>query len=764
MRKVLYLLILLGLSGNYAKAQTFVTHTTGSTMINGVQVTVTPINSPTTVGAPVCGLAPYYIGNNGVSGYRFSFNPAITHVRARFYELHSEDSIRFSVNTNPINLANGTLTGYAGPCGASNTAVIGNGMLTATTSQSTGLKAGAEINYQNSPGTITSITIRQTELNADGAIMDFWFKRDTCDQDFEAWADTPVCRNRPLQLNAYTYPNTTYSWTTTSTSGFTSNQQNPLINSASISAHTGTYTVTGTRGVCNYTKTFNVLVDNIPNKPTAMQTGPVCPNENDTLSMNTNIPGGGTFEFRGPNGQSISQQNNFLSFEPITPADVGTWKLFARTTQGCYSDTTDFNVITYNGVTADFDVDSLFGCGSDTINITDKSVGNTINRWNFGDGNTSFDKSPTHVYGAQGTYTITLIASNGDCADTTDKVVQMLHPLDALFDVDDDSICQGTPVIFTNASVTTPGTIPTYSWDFKNGQTSTKFDDTITFNRPGEYNVKMILRDYLGCTDSTEKVIVVDSIGSIDFTVSSDNICVGDAVDFKGTYSPQGNTSYTWNFDDGVVIPTRTDVRHVYELPKTSYTVRFEATYRICPTVFKTVPINVNPFPVVDLGEDTAICPNGEPLRLTDRINENNPNAKWSWNTPRQDFNASALIRHPGVYAVTVDINGCKTTDSVEVKKDCYVNIPNIFTPNGDGNNDYFLPRQLLSMSVTEFDMQIFNRWGEVIFKTDAINGRGWDGKVNGEFQPTGVYVYLIKVKFANGTVENYQGNVTMLR
>ena len=60
--------------------------------------------------------------------------------------------------------------------------------------------------------------------------------------------------------------------------------------------------------------------------------------------------------------------------------------------------------------------------------------------------------------------------------------------------------------------------------------------------------------------------------------------------------------------------------------------------------------------------------------------------------------------------------------------------------------------------------MVIYNRWGEMIFETNSLNGRGWDGKVNDKEQPNGVYVYMIKVSFANGTNENYQGNVTLLR
>ena len=60
--------------------------------------------------------------------------------------------------------------------------------------------------------------------------------------------------------------------------------------------------------------------------------------------------------------------------------------------------------------------------------------------------------------------------------------------------------------------------------------------------------------------------------------------------------------------------------------------------------------------------------------------------------------------------------------------------------------------------------MTIYNRWGQVIFETNRIDGRGWDGKFNEKDQPTGVYVYVIDAVLREGQVEHYQGNVTLLR
>ena len=92
------------------------------------------------------------------------------------------------------------------------------------------------------------------------------------------------------------------------------------------------------------------------------------------------------------------------------------------------------------------------------------------------------------------------------------------------------------------------------------------------------------------------------------------------------------------------------------------------------------------------------------------------------------------------------------------------MDIPNVFTPNGDGLNDYFFPRTLLTSGLTSFSMKIFNRWGQEIFATTTTDGRGWDGKLNDVPQPEGVFVYIIEATFKDGQHEHRQGNVTLLR
>jgi gliding motility-associated-like protein len=172
--------------------------------------------------------------------------------------------------------------------------------------------------------------------------------------------------------------------------------------------------------------------------------------------------------------------------------------------------------------------------------------------------------------------------------------------------------------------------------------------------------------------------------------------------------------------------------------------------------------VTIKAAPHLDLGPDTSICLDGAAYILSDGINAANPAATWSWNNGATT--SSIEVRHEGSYTGTVTIDQCSTSDVIEIKKDCYIDIPNSFTPNGDGVNDYFLPRQLLSSGVVGFSMNIFDRWGQKIYETINSNGRGWDGKFNGKDQPNGVFIYDIKVFMKNGRTEQYTGDVTLLR
>ncbi|HMN33060.1 MAG TPA: PKD domain-containing protein [Chitinophagaceae bacterium] len=420
------------------------------------------------------------------------------------------------------------------------------------------------------------------------------------------------------------------------------------------------------------------------------------------------------------------------------------------------------DVIVTGSATANFDYDIHLGCKNDTIFFTNTSVHDSLGTpnylWWFGDGAYSTLLSPNHIYQTQNIYNVTLIATLNGCSDTIVKQIDIRHPLQAVFG-SLDSICITTPLMLSSTS--TPAGFIQHYWNFGDGHDTTSGTGALMshyYNQGGSFDVKMIITDTLGCRDSMSKTIFVDLPTFVDFVMSDSMVCAGDPVFLIDSIAPSFVDFY-WDFGDGQTHKNNHNPIHVWDTPG-SYTVSLSTERIVCPEGTKQKNITVNAYPNVSLGPDTSICPGlTNPILLSD---VNNPFALHLWSTG--ETGSSISVTEPGRYWVKASNGNCATSDSIWVKRDCYLNIPNSFSPNGDGLNDYFLPRELLSSGLTSFKMDIYNRWGENIFTTNSIDGRGWDGKYNGVLQPIGVYVYLIEGEFINGVKKTYQGNVTLIR
>ncbi|WP_162903157.1 PKD domain-containing protein [Taibaiella koreensis] len=400
------------------------------------------------------------------------------------------------------------------------------------------------------------------------------------------------------------------------------------------------------------------------------------------------------------------------------------------------------------------------GCNGDTVSFVNTSVRSTHSSWNFGDGVTDTVTSPRHFYPDQGSYQVKLIASNYLCKDSAIKIVDTRHPLQAAFTSSRDTICQAGTVSFSNSSIVTLQPAG-YSWDFGDGGSSTLQNPAHQYMVAGTYRVRLIANDTLPCRDTLYSTIVVDSTPQLDIVPDQYDICTGQSVQVTAHYTHSGNTGLDWDFGDNSPATDINPAGHAYELPGT-YFITLKAKYRVCEEQSARDSVNVHPLPLVNLGPDTTICLDNAPFFLSN-LAPLAPGDQYRWSTG--DTARVLRIAHHGTYSLTVtNPYDCNATDAVVINKDCYIDVPNSFTPNNDGNNDYFFPRQLLSKSVNGFTMKVFNRWGQSVFETSNRNGRGWDGRFNDKEQPTGVYIYQINVVLANGRTEQYSGNVTLLR
>ena len=427
--------------------------------------------------------------------------------------------------------------------------------------------------------------------------------------------------------------------------------------------------------------------------------------------------------------------------------------------------------LTNPGMTPSF-IDVIhYGCAGDTVVFTNLSTAPgspaIYYQWHFGDGSlVDTFTNPSHVYvnTANTVYMDTLIMNNTGCIDTVTGSVAINNFISASFtSAPATFVCQDSAVIFTNTSLGTAVPPPSYQWYFGDGTSSTLTSPTHAYPNSGNYQVMLVASNFVPCHDTAVETLSVDSNTVLSMHITDTTLCTGQAITLTGYYSMLGLTNVIWTFGDGTSLENSNPVVHAYDSSGT-FTLTVQVFYRACPTNIISSQVLVVPTPMINLGPDTSICPGGSALVLADYINH--PGASgvpyWIWNTG--ETTSSIVVTAPGLYYATVTEGGCIASDSVYVANDCYMDIPNVFTPNGDGTNDFFYPRQYLTRGLTSFKLDIYNRWGQNIFETTSVDGRGWDGNFNNTPQPEGVYIYNIDATFKDGQKEHRQGNITLLR
>ncbi|RYD57907.1 MAG: T9SS type B sorting domain-containing protein [Sphingobacteriales bacterium] len=826
MRKVLYLFTLL-LLANIVHAQTPVTH--GAAGANnqtqnlaGVNVTVTRNGSSVNLGNnTVCNTGPYQVGLNNSGGYRFTFNAPVTHVTLSIVRIHTRDTIAFRVNNNPVVLTTAHIQPYSGSCTLPIANPDQNGNLSSTVVQAPGPAAdgaGAKIDFSNwmAPYSVNTLDIETANADnlfgSNGIVFSLEFRaNDTCKIPFSIVAsDSTPCTGRCITLQVPNFPNSTFSWTKRSTVIGAFPMPGAKIDTflqricPVTNQYLGEFIAHAERGSCVFDDTIFLTPSNTPLVPIVSRPlfpSGICRGAED--SLDSKAQGAGGIEYfwyrRNPTANIKGQvpgvvNERFLEIPDFQTSDEGEYCSYVVTPAPdfCVSDTACLNAFMLPDVIAEFEIfQRIMGCEADTVRIQNKSRGATAGYiWRIyneatppalitirNDATEFIEQTYPIPYPNNSptprNYVVELVAKNLACRDSVKDSSQFHHPLLAGFKVNKDNVCQGASVdtvFFTDTTTLAVNGLHQYYWEFGEPGSPTSTNDNglkWLYTKTGTWRAKLRVTDFLGCVDSAWHDIFVDSTGPLFFNTSDTVVCAGQRVLFTGDLNRVGLTKSFWNFGNGLEIADTSSVIFNYDIPG-MYNVSFNASYRVCPDAISETRIRVKPFPTINVGPDTSMCQYGQPIRLWDRTNHpQTPGLTWHWNTPSGRENSNTLVvRHPGVYSASVTMDGCTATDSVTVNRNCYLDIPNAFTPDGDGNNDYFLPRQLMGRSVSYFKMLVFNRWGQKVFETTSINGRGWDGNFNAEKQPSGVYVYQLEVGFSDNAsrLEKYEGNITLLR
>jgi gliding motility-associated-like protein len=167
-----------------------------------------------------------------------------------------------------------------------------------------------------------------------------------------------------------------------------------------------------------------------------------------------------------------------------------------------------------------------------------------------------------------------------------------------------------------------------------------------------------------------------------------------------------------------------------------------------------TFVLEVEVIPEAFLGNDTILCAANSFTMVSP-----SPNTRWFDGSIGQ----TKTVQTSGVYWANLsDNNGCLLTDSINVQFNARVYVPNIFSPNEDGNNDLFMP-QFSNNVVSNYQMQVYDRWGDLLYDTFSLEN-GWDGRYQNKACEACVYVYIIRFAMEGCGNTVLTGDVSLVR
>ncbi len=378
----------------------------------------------------------------------------------------------------------------------------------------------------------------------------------------------------------------------------------------------------------------------------------------------------------------------------------------------------------------------------------------------WGDGTTA----QTISQQTAGTYSFTITDANA-CTLASSVVISQPAGLTATASSIDET-CVGNAdgkIVVTPTGGTTPYSY-SYSRDGVNYTPSPS--DTIRNVSPASYQV--LVTDANNCTADALVVVGAPAVDVFDFTTDSTSC-------FGREYSDGGitvfgltvsNQPYLYQIDntaalvaDGIFTNLQAGIHTIYAVNNFGCDTTFDVE------VYEPLPATIDIYPndsTVDFGQSLQLYTAFQPYPSSDIVSYN-----WSPSRGLSCVDCAnpvvSVFDRENNYELTVIYNkGCiaksNATVFVDGKRELFV--PNVFSPNNDGANDVFA---VYGFGIRDFDLKIFNRWGEKVFET-TTQGVGWDGSFKGKMQNPEVYTYLLDIVYLDGKKTMQTGTVTMVR
>jgi gliding motility-associated-like protein len=569
--------------------------------------------------------------------------------------------------------------------------------------------------------------------------------------------------------------------------GTSSSVQNAKHRYASPGAYIVSLTITSPSG-CTSIKSDTVLINPAPiadftfvpescEEKTVRFADKSTPDEGETIKQWIWDFGDGQ-QLISDNGDTFVHQYNESGIYEVT--------LQVINQNDCASEVKLYQVVVSHFPVVDFSIPEI--CVTDSFaEFFDQSVLIDVSEtevnyhWDFGDqfatdSNPNFStmKNANHRYTRPGNYQVTLsVTINESCVAVLTKTLTVngASPKADFEVLNADMLCSNQEVAFRNTSTVDFGSITRieFFYDFGNQPQMMEVDEEPAFDKlytyiypdfhqPVAKNYQVRMRSYSGklCVDEVVKVITLKASPDVQLSIP-DSVCE-EAVPVQlfathGDFNGRGVFSGSGVGSSGQFNPAQAGVGE--------HTIRyvFVANNGCSDTVSKI--IRVLPSPQVYAGRDTSILEE-ESIQLAGQSATAGASYKWTPSTGlnRDDIlNPVAKIKDDMIYTLTVtSSSGCVNSSQVKIKVLKKPVIPNSFSPNGDGINDFWNITHL--ESYPNCTVEIYNRYGEKLYSSFGYS-IPWDGRFKGAEMPVGTYYYIINPR--NGR-KVMSGSVTIIK
>ncbi len=368
-----------------------------------------------------------------------------------------------------------------------------------------------------------------------------------------------------------------------------------------------------------------------------------------------------------PNGQPWTNSNPGIGLpangvgpiNPFTPTSTGTATI--TYSNSCGVNNTIINVVP--ALTASYSSPALQGgvCLGTPVTFTDNSPVASGWQWDFGDGNTSNQQNPTHVYAAPGTYNVQLTVTNGnDCPGTITQAVT-IHPLPVPAFVVNPA-CPNSNVTINNTSNIATGTM-NYQWTMTGAtpNTSTQTNPSFTYPAGGTYTIDLQITSNQGCVASLSQNVNIPYMPVPDFSFTDE--CFGTPNSFTDLSVVQNGTitGWTWVWGDGDPVGTTQNPTHLYANPGIYQVTLIPTTNDGCTGPSVTYDVEVYQLPTASFNVSN-VC-HGQPAIFN---NTSLLGSQYQWdfgdgNNSTQE-NPTHTFATPNTYVVSLTVtsaNGC---------------------------------------------------------------------------------------------------------